>query len=475
MSIVQIKRGVSALSPEVGGTAAATGSGSYRKQFSRFAQDTAGDVAILFGLMAMAMFMLIGAAVDLGRWLNARDQTISAIDAAVLAAGRTLQTGGSSTAAIDMARVYYAAAVKSRLVTKADNISFQVADNGTAVQALGNATIATPFMAVAGIYELPLLKNTGSEHSKSVLAVGKNAEINLEIAMMLDVSGSMGSNSKLSDMKEAANDLIDIVVWSDQSAYKSRVAVVPFSAAVIPPAKTASGGSFLTAITDPSWPMSRKIGNGKNAYTVTKTACVGERANGSLSADDLPGTGGWIKNTYTSGGSCAMDSGAKVIPLTSDKSALKAAINALDSGGGTAGHIGVEWTYFMLSPKWASLLADSAKPVAYGTAKTEKIAILMTDGEFNYGYDEDGLAQSMGGGNSNSSSGHAIAMCNQMKQSGITIYTVGFDLGNNATAKNTLKNCASDKSNAYTAEDGEELKGAFRDIALKVSNLYLTK
>lgn len=474
MSISQMKRGVTALSPESGGQPAPGGRLSVWKQVTDFAKDTAGDVAIIFGLMAMAMFMLIGAAVDLGRWLNARDQTISAIDAAVLAAGRTLQTGGTSYAAIDMARVYYAEAVKSRLTTKTDSVSFSVTDNGTAVQATGNATISTPFMAVAGIYELPLLKNTGAEHSKSVLAVGGNAELNLEIAMMLDISGSMGF-TKLNDMKEAANDLVNIVVWDDQSQFKSRVAIVPFSVAVIPPATTAAGTSFRDAITDPTWPVARWLFQGRYSYLLTKGECVGERANGPLKNDDLPAVGGWIKNTYFYNGNCGMDSDARVVPLTNNKALLKTSINALNSGGGTAGHIGVEWTYYMLSPNWAPLLALDAQPVAYGTPKTEKIAILMSDGEFNAGFDNDGLQKSMGGGNSNSSSGQAVAMCNKMKQSGITIYSVGFDLGNNQTAINTLKNCATDDSKSYSAANGEELKAAFRDIALKVSDLYLSK
>ena len=208
----------------------------YRERLASFAQDSAGDVAVIFGLMAMAMFMLIGAAVDLGRWLNARDQTIAAIDSAVLAAGRALQTnGGNRTDAINTAKIYYKEAVSNRLVVKNDNISFKVIDDGSAVQATGNAEINTPFMRLAGINELPLLKLSGSEHSKSVLGIGGNAQLNLEISMMLDVSGSMGSGSKLDDMKAAATDLVDIVVWQNQSKYTSKVAIVPFSGDVRPP------------------------------------------------------------------------------------------------------------------------------------------------------------------------------------------------------------------------------------------------
>jgi hypothetical protein len=62
--------------------------GADRKLCSRYSG------RVVFGMMIMAMFMFIGAAVDIGRWLNARDQTIAAVDAAVLAAGLALQQHG---------------------------------------------------------------------------------------------------------------------------------------------------------------------------------------------------------------------------------------------------------------------------------------------------------------------------------------------------------------------------------------------
>ena len=56
---------------------------------------------------------------------------------------------------------------------------------------------------------------------------------NVEIALMLDVTGSMCDPcTKIDAVKSAAKDLIDIVVWADQSQYYSRVALAPFAEAV---------------------------------------------------------------------------------------------------------------------------------------------------------------------------------------------------------------------------------------------------
>ena len=38
----------------------------------------------------------------------------------------------------------------------------------------------------------------------------------------------------------------------------------------------------------------------------------------------------------------------------------------------------------------------------------------------------------------------------------------------------TMRRCASTPQQAYLAEDGEQLKEAFRDIALTISALYLS-
>jgi hypothetical protein len=57
----------------------------------------------------------------------------------------------------------------------------------------------------------------------------------------------------------------------------------------------------------------------------------------------------------------------------------------------------------------------------------------------------------------------------------ITIYTVGFEVGNNASALDVLTTCASDPGKYYDAQDEDELQQAFRDIALKLSSLYISK
>ncbi|MGL4395047.1 MAG: VWA domain-containing protein [Hyphomicrobium sp.] len=456
------------------------------KMPAAFIRDASGDIAMVFGLMATVMFGLIGSAVDMGRWLNARDQTIAAIDAAVLAGGRVIQAGGTVNEATEAAMTFYQENIKNRIpLGKSphgyDSIEFTVTSDNTVVKAIGEAKIETPILGILSSIlglpkSLPLLNMTEAPEAR--VAIGQNADTNLEIAMMLDVSGSMCSPcTKRDDMKAAAKDLVNILVWDTQGAYTSKVAIVPFSGDVRPPT------GMLSLIQNPAWPTTRSksyTSKGKTkTATYTKTACVAERAGTNKYTNVLPVAGSYINNAYTDDGACSTPASGSVMPMSSSKSALIAKIDGLATGGGTAGHLGTAWAYYMLSNTWASRLTGESVPVAFGTAKTKKIAILMTDGEYNYTYDSTGVAVGENGAgssvNGSTAAQQAVSICSQMKDKGIEVYTVGFDLGNNSTAINTLHDCATDESHAYIVDDGEALKQAFRDIAIKVTDLHLAK
>lgn len=470
----------------------------WRTVVGLFAQDHQGNVAITFGLMFSIMLMALGGAIDIGRWLHARSRTLEAIDAAVLAGGRMLQIkGGDELAAIASATKFYQQNVRERTAVINDTITFRPADNGTAFSAQGNAYIKTPFLSIAGINELPLINASGSEFAKSILAVGGNAHSSIEISMMLDITGSM-EGQKLADLKEAAKDLIDIVIWADQSEYTSRVALVPFSENVnlgayansVRGAVTNTGTTTTFNSTVFKKYQFSKQGGGTATYQIG--TCVTERTGADAYTDSAPSTvASRVGRAYPStSGACNPSN--TIIPLSSDKEALKTAISGYSADGYTAGHLGTAWAWYMLSPNWAYLWPSDSRPQSYGKLtdlnaegqpKLRKIAILMTDGEYNQQYCN-GVADRNTSASTRinctspngSSTSQARTLCTEMKKKGISVYSIGFALGGNSSATTTLRDyCASDASMFYLANDGDQLRQAFRDIALKISTLYLTK
>ena len=542
----------------------------------KFRDDTSGNVAIVFALMGVVLMVAIGAAVDVGRWLHARDQTVAAIDAAVLAGGRALQTNSTEAVAIAAAKKYYDENVTSRLRVINDTVTFKVAPDGMGITGSGTAEIKTPFLSFANVNSLPLLSSSQTEFGKSEIAVGGNNGQNLEVSLILDITGSM-AGQKLTDLKTAAKDLVNIIIREKSSEYTSKVALVPYSMGVnagdyadkvrgAPPAPktitkatkanpvviTAKAHGFanndivyitgvkgMTQLNGKPYTVKNKTTNTFELYSVVangsatkingsgystyssggdayctkdrceyrqffnpssqsrvflKSKCVAERTGTAAYNDDAPNTASTLvgANYPAPDNTCPTN---EIQPLTSDKQSVLNQISALDDGGSTAGQIGIAWGWYMLSPNFGYLW-PSNQPAPYGDLKAlndhgapklKKIAVIMTDGDFNTPYctgviSKDALSGSGAPAdhiNCNATNSNSFAqaklLCTAMKKAGITVYTVGFDVANLAAARQVMTECATDPTTAYIADDGEELAQAFRDIALKMTSLYISK
>jgi Flp pilus assembly protein TadG len=411
-----------------------------------FQRDERGAIIIVFAFALILLLGIIGGAVDYGKWLKAKNATQAAMDAAVLAAGRVLQLPGATESEALVAAQKYYDENKPGLLNP-DNVTFQTALQGTEIIATSAASgVATPFLGVMGISSLPV--NTTS---KARLAASKNNGTDVEISMMLDTTGSM-SGQKMADLKQAAKDLIDIVVWPDQSSYTSKVALAPFSKYVN------VGTANFTAITG------QTAGGGTDERT-----CVKERSNSDRYTDESPTVGGFF-DRYTGTSTCKPT--ATIMPLSNEKVALKAHVDAFPATGTTAGHLGTGWAWYLLSPNWSNVWPGGSVPKPYsllsqtngsGQPKLRKIAILMTDGEYNKWYSGD------------DSTTQARTLCTNIKAEGIEVYTVGFAISVNSTPDVTMQQCATSSSHYYNASDGAALKAAFRDIALKISTLRLSE
>lgn len=442
-----------------------------------FAGDQNGSIAIIFALSLVAFCLFVGAGVDFGRWQAARQQTIAAMDAAVLAGGRILQLNDKDvTGAREAALKYYQENTKNRPEVIDDTIAFDAVDNNTAFAATGNAYIKTAFLGFANIPRLALLDVSESQYSKALLKAGGKENTPVEISMMLDVTGSMGG-TKIKDLKTAATDLVNIVISDSANANPVRVAIVPFAEGVRLPssANTKARGTPASSVT-----YTYSTRNGTSSISYYPTECVVERTGANKYTDVAPGSGNYVMTLFNrAGGSygiCGLPAADELVPLTNNKTTLTNKIANLVLSNTTAGQIGTAWTWYTLSPNWNSLWSASSAAAAYGS-DTRKIAILMTDGEYNLQYDAKGVQTSSTGAGSaanGDSATQARAVCTAMKAKGITVYTVGFALGGNATAIQTLDHCATDPSKAYTPNTGSELQQAFRDIALKINQLYLT-
>ena len=445
-------------------------------------KDDRGSVVIMFALTIFVVFTLVGGAVDFGRAMVARERLQSAVDSSVLAAARVWQLENDISLAEQKALAHFQSN-KPQEVSRV--VSFTPDMQNATFTMIGETTVPTPFLS--------LVRQSITVSTRGQALMGTNGT-NLEVSMMLDVTGSM-AGSKINDLKSAAKDLIDIVVRGDQSEYSTRVALAPFSTAI-------NAGSVLgpQVAFNPATSLSFKQRSGGNSTRYrTNTYCLSERT-GSEAFTDAPPTGNnRIPRAYQTGSSTACIPSAPIVPLTSNKTTLKTVIDGFTANGMTAGHLGTAWAWYLLSPRWADVFSADSKPQPNalltqfderGLPMLKKVAVLMTDGEYNQQYCNSTTNNTAGatipdydtgtsGANCKSPNGTSTnqsrAMCVAMKAAGITVYTVGFGLGSTGSAVDTLRACASEPHMFYNTSSGDELRNAFRHIATSIAAPILSR
>jgi hypothetical protein len=364
----------------------------------------------------------------------------------VLAGGREFQLTSDAAQAKAVARTYFEHRFASGPAAEGNPVLTKLELDTAAftILAESSATIPTPFLGVAGMSSM-----TVKAKSQSKLAVGGSLEgKDVEVSMMLDLTGSMGgttaTGTKIEDAKLAAKDLVDILLPAGVSASNSvRVAIAPFSQYVN------VGTTYYETVTS-------KPPSGGNT-------CVTERTGSHAYDDESPTVSKMHEyNPNSNHGQLACAPTSEIVPLTNNRTSLHAAIDGFTADGFTAGHLGTAWAWYLLSHKWSDVWPAASIPAAPGP-NVVKIAILMTDGDYNTEF------------NGQSSNSQAAQLCTNMKASGIEVYTIGFGDSLSDTAKALLENCASSQQHYFLASDGNALRQKFSDIAIAVANLRLTQ
>ncbi len=409
---------------------------NFKRSARRF-DDDSGAVAVIFGFCLIMVMGLMALTIDGGRAYYVASKTAAATDAAALAAAKAMNEGELSDAEVaDVARKFYDANLLNLGIRGAAVGGFNVdtdRDKG-AVTVKVDTRVPTTFARIMRINNVTV--------SKSATAVYGMRDI--ELAMMLDVTGSMRGR-KISDLKAAAHDVVDLLLASDAGSNKIRIGLAPYSASV-------NAGRYAEAVSD----------------DVSRDGCVFERSGIHAYADTEPRSGhylGAMPNPRRPSNGQYVCPGAEILPITDDKDLLKRTIDDYDAGGWTAGHLGVAWSWYLISPKWSGVWPTASQPVAYDDSKTIKAVILMTDGQFNTSY--------ANGRINRTSTQQTEKLCENMREEGVIVYAVAFEAP--SSAQETLKECASSVSHYFDAENGAELREAFRAIAQSLANLRVAK
>lgn len=185
----------------------------------RFAANEQGATAVIFAIAFSFVFLVVAMAVDYGRASNEKLRQQIALDSATLAASAKLGLADQDTAGKALAQAFYDANTRPETRGTLDDVVLN-ADTGT-VSAKGNGWSLTSLLNGVNVPKLSLA--TGSRVVRGTS--------NVEIALVLDNSGSMGGQP-IADLKSAANNLLDVVFAGAAGTDRVRVGVVPFAASV---------------------------------------------------------------------------------------------------------------------------------------------------------------------------------------------------------------------------------------------------
>lgn len=222
----------------------------FNKLVSQFKSDSQGNIAIMFAFMLAMLMLFSGGAVDYTRYNTIRADITESLDAAALAMARYNEVGGPELDGLEE----YSAERNQVLKEFGQKLFDENFSHHGAVENLDVEFNITPAdiraRATGGLRTLLLHigrrlidpnSTSGSTYNIDMdvnVTIAQAGRGRIELALVLDVTGSMGNNapgssqSKLDDLKDAVDEMMQVMYGSDTTSDNLKVGVVPFAASV---------------------------------------------------------------------------------------------------------------------------------------------------------------------------------------------------------------------------------------------------
>jgi Flp pilus assembly protein TadG len=180
----------------------------------QFADAEDGGMIVLGLFFFTLMIMIGGMAVDLMRFENSRTELQQTLDRSVLAAASLKQQRDPA----DVVEDYFA---KAGLADKLMDVDADPSLSSRIVAAVGETSVPTFFMHMLDVKDL----------STTVGATAEESVSNIEISLVLDISGSMRNGDQIGRLKVAAKEFFATVLDGD-AATTTSINVVPYAGMV---------------------------------------------------------------------------------------------------------------------------------------------------------------------------------------------------------------------------------------------------
>lgn len=361
------------------------------RKLGSFLRDENGSL-IIFTLFLLIMIIIIaGLGVDVMRAETDRARLQSTLDRAVLAGASLEQTLDSE----DIVRDYFAV---EGLADHLTSVTVVPGLNTKSVSATAQFYTQSYFINMLGIDQL------------SAPAAGRAEEslADIEISLVLDVSGSMGwtssasGNTKIDDLIAAAENFVYLMQCNpDDPTAATPVCTVEadtVSISIIPYSEQVSVGETLLSQFNVT---TEHTGSSCVDFAVTdfNTPGISLAATLQRSSELDPWTNYNYRSTsssyaYDQNRSCRPWSSREIQPFGNDYAQLQTFIGNLTASGNTSIDLGMKWAAALLDPQFRPVVQNltagaspminpvfADRPFDYDERGMQKVIVLMTDGE----------------------------------------------------------------------------------------------
>ncbi len=422
----------------------------------KFAKNKKGNIALLTSFLAIPMFVLAGGAVDLMRIAGARSEVLGAIDTGVLAATSLTNTRDPET----VIREYVDTNVDPSIIDPANvtlNVSSTKTLNSSTINVTADFSIPTTFLSLLGYNSVPV----------QIASTGTEAIPNVEVSLVLDVSGSMRGD-KIVALRDAANEFIDTII-TPGSEDRVSVSLIPYSSNV--QLNKTTFGAYL----DVEEILCEGQGGSCDIDDFSEAEiqdAINNDWNGCFNYDNADYGTGLLQSTSEEETPRDRDCKPSQTPIfvSNDTTALHAQINSYTASGSTAMHVGTMWGLKALSPSWQGAIGAGPdfgdRPKAFTDEDTQKFLVVMTDGQINP-IRSDNFGSDAIAGN------HFTSVCQQARDNNVSVWAIGFQITDGSDADILLEQCPSNPSQYFLIE-GLNISDAFEVIAATINNLRIT-
>ena len=348
----------------------------------RFVEREDGTITAFAVMMFILMVGASGIAIDVMRYETQRTQLQYTLDRAVLAAASLTQPYDPE----GVVRDYFSIAgiEDYRLDVRVDEgINFR------RVHAYAELEVRSLFMQLFGVRVM----------TSPAIGAAEERVRRIEVSMVLDISGSMGSNSRMTNMRPAAREFVTEVLNANDNVNNEllvSVSIVPYNGRV-------NSGSLIESVFAfddvHSYSNCARFSTADYATTALDPAVPIQRIS-HWDRDDEDDD-----DTFDDP-HCQTDEYGAILPWEYREDVLHDSIDALSTGGWTAIDLGMNWAVALLDPAAGPALdgliasgnvhADFAdRPAPYRDNdpnttlddETIKVVVMMTDGVNTNQYD----------------------------------------------------------------------------------------